>query len=104
MDKLVYIHANTRLIDKVNEVDYEEKNVGWQNDKDLHGDSISDLGSHSDSDQSGPRQYSAISGARVNWAPCRQGAVSTALKMFDLWDVSNGLEQSTWHHTKRWIH
>jgi Protein of unknown function (DUF 659)/hAT family C-terminal dimerisation region len=51
MDKLVYIHANTRLVDKVNEVDYEETNVGWQND--LHGDSLSDAGSHSDSDQSG---------------------------------------------------
>ncbi len=37
MDKLVYIHANTRLIDKVNEVDYEEENVVWQND--LHSDS-----------------------------------------------------------------
>jgi len=51
MDKLVYIHANTRLVDKVNEVDCEEEIVCWQNDNDLHGDS-SDVGSHSDSDQS----------------------------------------------------
>lgn len=53
MDKLVYIHANTRLVDKVNEVDYEEKNVGWQND--LHSDS--DAGS--DSDQSDSESDSA---------------------------------------------
>jgi len=32
LDKMVYIHANTRLIDGVNEVDYEEQNVDWQLD------------------------------------------------------------------------
>jgi Protein of unknown function (DUF 659)/hAT family C-terminal dimerisation region len=30
LDKMVYIHANTRLIDNINEVDYKEQNVDWQ--------------------------------------------------------------------------
>jgi len=32
LEKIVYVHANTRLIDKVNEVDYEERYVDWQTD------------------------------------------------------------------------
>lgn len=32
MNKLVYIHANTRLVDRVNKVDYEEEIVAWQNE------------------------------------------------------------------------
>ena len=29
MEKLVYIHANTRLLDKITEVDYVEDHVAW---------------------------------------------------------------------------
>jgi len=47
MDKLVYIHANTRLLDKINEVDYEEQNVAWQD-----GSSGDGGDSESESDES----------------------------------------------------
>ena len=30
METLMYIHANTRLLDKMTAVDYEETNVEWQ--------------------------------------------------------------------------
>lgn len=42
MEKLVYIHTNTRLMDKITAVDYEEQTVEW-------GD-CDEAGSSSDSD------------------------------------------------------
>ena len=45
LDKIVYIHANTRLIDGVNEVDYEEQNVDWQLTGSDAGDSDGDSSS-----------------------------------------------------------
>ena len=46
MNKLVYIHANTRLVDKINDVEYEEQYVDWQNDS--KSDSDDDSGSDTD--------------------------------------------------------
>lgn len=43
MEKLVYIHANTRLLDKITAVDYVEDHVAW-------GDRESDNDSHSGSE------------------------------------------------------
>ena len=45
LDKIVYIHANARLIDGVNEVDYEEQNVDWQLTGSDAGDSDGDSSS-----------------------------------------------------------
>ena len=44
LDTIVYINANTRLIDGVNEVDYEEQNVDWQLTGNDAGDSNCDSG------------------------------------------------------------
>lgn len=46
MEKLVYIHANTRLLDKIVEVDYVEENIAWDNSE-AHSDNQSS-GSESD--------------------------------------------------------
>jgi hypothetical protein len=46
MNKMVYIHANTRLLDSINEVDYEEQNADWQ----LPGSDASDDDGDSSSD------------------------------------------------------
>ena len=48
LDKIVFIHANTRLIDGVNEVDYEEQNVDWQQAGSDAGHSDNDSTSDSD--------------------------------------------------------
>ena len=45
MEKMVYIHANTRLLDKVTEVDYVEDNVVWGD-----GETDSSAGSGAESD------------------------------------------------------
>ena len=53
LEKIVYIHANTRLIDKVNEVDYEERYVDWQTDgATANADSATDTDCASETDQS----------------------------------------------------
>ena len=39
IEMMVYIHANTRLLDKVEEVDYVEENVEWNNDMSEQSDS-----------------------------------------------------------------
>ena len=39
---MVYIHANTRLMDKVEEVDYVEENVKWNEPNDDISDTSED--------------------------------------------------------------
>ena len=52
METLVYIHANTRLLDKITAVDYEETNVEWQIEADENeaSDSETDSGSENETD------------------------------------------------------
>jgi hypothetical protein len=50
MEKLVFIHANTRLIEKITDVCYEEPYTPWELPDDTDGetdDSESDSGSSS---------------------------------------------------------
>jgi hypothetical protein len=49
MDKMVFIHANTRLIDKISDVCYEEPHIVWELDAATESDS-DESGSHTDSD------------------------------------------------------
>jgi hypothetical protein len=41
IEKVVYIHANNRLLDKVNAVDYHEANVEWNDECSTESDSSS---------------------------------------------------------------
>jgi len=52
METLMYIHANTRLLDKMTAVDYEETNVEWQIEADENeaSDSETDSGSENETD------------------------------------------------------
>lgn len=47
IEKMVYIHANDRLLDKINDVDYHETNVEW-NDDCISADTSSDSSECSD--------------------------------------------------------
>jgi len=53
MEKLVYIHPNTRPLNKITDVDYEETNVEWQIEANEASDSDSceiDSGSENETD------------------------------------------------------
>lgn len=50
MDKMVFVHANTRLLDKVTDVCYEEPHIDWELDSATESDTDTDT---SDSDRQG---------------------------------------------------
>ena len=48
MNKLVFIHSNLRLVDKVSDIDYAEQTIKWTTDDAL--EEIDSESSESDSD------------------------------------------------------
>ena len=50
IEKMVYIHANDRLLEKINYVDYHEPNVEWKEDSSSDSSDVSDTEQSSDTD------------------------------------------------------